>query len=108
MSSAFSPPPSAFKHNILKKTLFPDYRALYRRTRKYKFWPRHRKSYFLSLPLTVTCLHLLKDIMEFVLLRPVSDADFCKKYNITLDHKAFNRNKFNVRVRKVTLLVDFH
>lgn len=68
------PPPlslsSAFKRNILKKTLFPDYRALYRRTRKYKFWPRHPKSYFLCLSLTVTCLHLLKDIdiMEFVML----------------------------------------
>lgn len=72
LSSAFSPPPlsSAFKRNILKETLFPDYRALYRRTRKYKFWPRHPKSYFLSLSLTVMCLHLLKDIdiMEFVML----------------------------------------
>lgn len=40
---------SSFKRNILKKTLFPDYRALYRRTRKYQFWPRRPKSYFLSL-----------------------------------------------------------
>lgn len=76
MSSAFSPPaaPSAaFERNILKKTLFPDYRALYRRTRKDKFWPRHPKSYFLSLCLTVTCLRLLKDVdvMEFVPLWPL-------------------------------------
>lgn len=71
MSSAFSSSPSpSLCLNILKETLFPDYGALYRRTRKYKFWPRHLKSYFLSISLTVKCLHLLKDIdiMVFVML----------------------------------------
>lgn len=103
LSSAFSPPPpppppppslrpplsAVFKRNILKETLFPDYRALYRRTRKYKFWPRHPKSHFLSLSLTVTCLEPLKDtdIMVFVMLRSASpnltflDVDSCKGTN---------------------------
>lgn len=44
-----------FKSYFLKKTQFPDYGPLYRRTRKYKFWPRRFKSYFRSL-FTVTCL----------------------------------------------------
>lgn len=38
-----------FKSYFLKKTQFPDYGPLYRRTRKYKFWTRRFKSYFRSL-----------------------------------------------------------
>lgn len=107
LSSAFSPSlSSAFKRNILKKTLFPDYRALYCRTRKYKFWPRHPKSYFRSFPYSNVSsssqghwhnrvCYALVCIGQFNL----SDVDSCKNTNRTLKQTFMSLTwKFNMKL----------